>query len=235
MACLTQGVSQIMRIVFFRKLPHEKRSVLQYSLIVCNSGFFGIPVLSALLGPAVLPYCAVFLIPQRFSMWLIGVPLFSNDRTNMAVKTGKTLVNPNMIAIYVGLLVLFTQTELPAAIAAPVVSIGACTMPLAMLLIGSILAEIKPSMLFVKEIYFFCFLRLILIPGIVFICCILFGLREEILQVSVLMSGMPAATTTSLLALKYGADEVLGSAIIVVSTIFFFALLPVWMTLFSLV
>jgi len=234
-ACISQAIGQAASLIFFRKQPFERRSVLRYGLIVCNSSFFGLSVISAALHNAALPFAAIYLIPQRFAMWLLGVPVFSNNNQNRLAAVAKTIVHPSMIAVYAGLLLLLTHTKIPAAIALPIGAIGGCTMPLSMLLVGSIISEIKPAMLIDRYIYFYCLLRVVCIPGLIFICCLLLGVNGAPFHVSVLMAGMPAATTTTLLALRYGADEHLGSALLISSTVFFFVMLPVWMALFSLV
>ena len=234
-AGISQALGQAASVAFFRRLPFERRSVFRYGMIVCNSAFFGLSVISALFGSVALPFAAIYLIPQRFAMWLLGVPVFSKSAQNRGKMVFQAIVHPSMIAVYIGMFIMVTRSGLPAAIISPISAIGACTMPIAMLLVGSILAEITPAMLIDRQIYFYCFLRLVLIPGIIFLVCLLLGLDVGIIRICVLMAGMPAATTASLLALRYGADERLGSTIITISTILFFAMLPAWMALFSLV
>ncbi|MCL2493131.1 MAG: AEC family transporter [Clostridiales bacterium] len=234
-AVVVQMIAQLLSQAFFRNQLFERRSVLRYGVIVANSSFFGIPVISTVLGAAALPFAAIYLIPQRVAMWTLGVPCFSNDKTTLKRVVTKTLIHPAMIAVYVGLALLLTGTSIPEGIAAPISMIGNCTMPLAMMLIGTILVEINPSMLKSRQLYLYCLIRLVLIPGAIFAVCLLFGQAGTILHVCVLMAGMPAASTTSLLAIQYKADEVFGSTVVIVSTLLFFAMLPVWMTLFSLV
>jgi predicted permease len=233
-AVVTQAAGQIGSVIFFKKQPADRRNVLRYGLIVCNSGFFGMSVLSALFGGgAALSLGAIYLIPQRFAMWIFGVPVFTADKDRFALM--KTLVHPCMIAVYVGLGMMLLGLEMPEILGRPVNAIGACTMPLSMLVIGSILSETKAKMLVDRQIIFYCLLRLVALPCVAFAACLIFGATLDITRVCVLMAGMPAPTTAGLLALRYGGDEKLGSASIVVSTIFFFALLPVWLTIFDMV
>jgi Predicted permeases len=236
-AATSQVIVQILSLIFFRKEPFERRSVYRYGLICANSSFFGIPMLHALFGFTVLPFGAVYLIPQRIAMWTFGIQCFSNEldkkiRLNTVIKT---FVHPAMIAVYIGLFIMLSRNTLPTNLADPIEIVGSSTMPITMILIGSIIVELKPSMLLDKQLYLYSALRLIVVPGLIFLLCLLFGQTGMILQVCVLMAGMPAPTTTSLLALRYGANEVLGSTQVIFTTILFFALLPLWFTLFSLV
>jgi len=231
-ALVSQAIGQLASIAFFRKQPQEKRSVLRYGFIVCNSGFFGMSVIAALFGAPALSIGAIYLIPQRFAMWILGVPVFTAAKQKHAML--KTLIHPCMIAVYLGLALMIFGVPVPVAISAPIDAIGSCTMPLSMLLVGSILSETKLKNLLEPNIYIYCLVRLAVIPGIIFLGCMLLGVDADIMEVCVLMAGMPAAATTGLLALAYGADEKLGTSLIVTSTIFFFLLLPLWMLLFGL-
>jgi predicted permease len=230
-ALAAQAVAQLASVVLFRKQPREKRSVLRYGLIVCNSGFFGMSVISALFGGFALSIGAIYLIPQRFAMWILGIPVFTNRKQRHALL--RTFIHPCMIAVYIGLALMVFRIPVPSAIADPIDAIGGCTMPLSMLLVGSILSETKLKNLLDPNIFFYCLVRLAVLPGIVFLGCLLIGIDAGIMQVCVLMAGMPAAATTGLLSLAYGADEKLGTSIIVTSTIFFFLLLPGWIALFG--
>ncbi|MDR2486909.1 MAG: AEC family transporter, partial [Clostridiales Family XIII bacterium] len=110
-AVLALVVAQLASMVFFRKLPRERRSVLRYSLIVCNSGFFGMSIVAALFGGPALSLGAVYLIPQRFAMWSFGMACFTTERQGRALL--KTTIHPCMIAVYIGFTLLLLQWELP--------------------------------------------------------------------------------------------------------------------------
>ncbi|MDR1795825.1 MAG: AEC family transporter [Clostridiales Family XIII bacterium] len=227
-----QALAQLVSALAFKRQPGERKSVLRYGLIVCSSAFFGLPVLATLLGPAALALGAIYLIPQRFAMWSLGIAAFTQEKQRGAL--AKTLVHPNMIAVYIGLLLLLLHVTLPGWVQAPITSVGGCTAPLSFLVIGSILSDLDPRMLKDRALIPFCALRLVAIPGVVFLVCALLRLPPEITEIATLMAGMPAGTTTGLLALRYGADERFGSTLTILSTILFFAMMPVWMSLFSL-
>jgi predicted permease len=226
-ATAVMGVNQAFSHLLFRSQGPERRSVFRYATIVSNSGMLGMSTVSALFGSALLSYGALYLIPQRIAMWTTGVAAFTRERQKGALR--KTLVHPCMIAVYIGLSFLALGIRLPEEVENAASVIGGCTMPLAMMLVGSILAEIRASMLLDRTIFFYCAFRLIIIPGVVLLICLALHTDMAITRVSVLMTAMPAGATTSLLALRYGADERLASALVVVSTILFLAVLPLWM------
>jgi predicted permease len=230
-AVFVQAFSQLLSVVLYRKQPPARRSIFRYGTIVCNSTFFGLAVIASLFGGVSLSYGAVYLIPQRIAMWTLGVAVFTKDKQRHAL--AKTLIHPAMIAVYIGLVFLLFPIDLPQIVAGPLVVLGDCTMPLSMLIVGSILSETKLSMMRDKHIFGYSFIRLIVIPGVTFLVCMVFHVSREVMQVCVLIAGMPAGTMTSLLALRYDGDEKLASTIIVISLILFFILLPGWLFLFG--
>jgi predicted permease len=136
-----------------------------------------------------------------------------------------------MIAVYIGLILFGFSLDIPYIIDLPLSSLSACTMPLTMLLVGSILSEVNIQMFLDKYIFYSTGVRVILIPAAVYGIALLLKLPAEIAMIATLMSGMPAGSTTGLMASKYGGNERLASAVIVVSTIAFLMLLPAWMIL----
>jgi predicted permease len=97
-----------------------------------------------------------------------------------------------------------------------------------MLLIGCTLAEIPFKEVFTKEVYYYTFIRLFLIPVIVLAGCRLFHIDQLITAVCVILSAMPAASTSVVLAVKYGKDDRLATKIVVFSTVVSLITLPVW-------
>ena len=72
------------------------------------------------------------------------------------------------------------------------------------------------------------FIRLFLIPVIVLAGCRLFRIDSLITAVCVILSAMPAASTSVVLAVKYGKDDRLATKIVVFSTVVSLITLPIW-------
>lgn len=208
----------------FRKLPAERRNVCTYGMICSNSSFIGLPVAEALFGSMGVLFTSIFQIPIRFTMWTAGLSLFTSVNRKDAFK--KLLVHPCIIAIFVGFILIFLPWKVPEFAANPIRILSRCTTPLSMLVIGSILSGAKIKSLFSKDIFLFTFIRIILFPLIVFAALKPFELNPLILSISVIMSGMPAGSTASILADKYGADALFASQIIFVSTLFSILTIP---------
>jgi len=71
-------------------------------------------------------------------------------------------------------------------------------------------------------------LRLVLIPGAVFLLCKLLGLKTILTGTAVLLSGMPASTLSVMLTAKYGGDALFASRLVIFTTLVSLVTTPLW-------
>lgn len=96
-----------------------------------------------------------------------------------------------------------------------------------MLIIGSLLVEIKFSELFSGFAAFYVtIIRLIILPLIVMVLMGLMGIKGIILGVPVLATAMPTAALVAVFAEKHGADTLLASRAVLFSTIMSIITIP---------
>jgi len=219
-------LSLLLCFTLYRRNPPERKAVLRYATLVSNAGFMGFPIAESLYGVYGLMYTAIYLIPVRIFAWSVGVGFFTARVEGGAFK--KLLTHPCIVAVVIGIILMVTQLQLPYILYSALKSIGSCTTPLAMLLIGSILAEAQKENFAGKTIFFFCFIRLLLIPAVTFTGCFLLGVERTIASVSVLLAGMPGASITAVLAARYNGDEQFASMCVVVSTMLSLLTIPAW-------
>ena len=104
--------------------------------------------------------------------------------------------------------------------------------PIAMLLLGTYLAKSKLVDIFKnKHVYTIAFLRLILIPMIVFgLLSLLPNLQAEIRLVILIATSAPTATTLAIFSQKYGDDYTYGAQIISFTNIMCLITIPIIIT-----
>lgn len=134
------GIALLLGKVLYNRFPYQEKSILQYGTLVSNSGFAGLPVVSGAYGDEGLFLGSLFIIPTRILMWSAGISLFTKADAKQAVR--KVLLNPGIIAVEVGLVWMLFQLPLPHFVDAAVDNLGACTSPMAMALVGAILADV---------------------------------------------------------------------------------------------
>lgn len=226
-ATLIQFGCLIIANTFYNKEPDRRKKVLQYGTVCSNAGFMGNPIAEGVYGAEGLMYASIFLVPQRIVMWSAGVSYFTESPDRKTV-VKKVLTHPCIVAVYIGLFFMVTQISMPVFLENTIRNVGGCTTAVSMLLIGTILAEVKAGSIFDKGIMKYTLIRLFFIPFLVFICCRFFPVRPMISGVSVLLTGMPAGSTTAILAAKYDGDYIFATKCVVVTTLLSLVTIPLW-------
>lgn len=158
-------------------------------------------------------------------MWTAGLSLFTNvDRKESFQKLVK---HPCIIAIIIGVTLMITPVSLPPFLEDTISGLSKCTTPLSMITVGAMFANSKWSDFLNPSILYYCLIRLIVFPAIVFGAVRLLGIDLVLGNVAVLLSAMPMAATTAILADKYNYNGETASRSIFVSTLLSIATLPV--------
>ena len=152
-----------------------------------------------------------------FLMWSAGLSLFTPTSGWAGLK--KVAVHPTIIAVYLGLIRMFTGFSLPGFLDSAVGSIGDCTSPLAMMLVGVILAQVPLRDVVELKVFYLVLVRQILFPAACLAVLKALAVDPLTIGVSVVLSGMPIGSTTAILAAKYGADARYGSKCVFISTV----------------
>ena len=140
----------------------------------------------------------------------------------------KVIVHPCIIAVYIGLFLLFSQWELPGVLDKTIRGAGGCTTTISMIIIGLILAEVDMRQLFNREVFETMIVRLVVLPVFALIIAKLLGLSELLTGVAVVLTAMPAGSTSAMLAAKYNGDYKFASKCIVCTTIASLLTIPIW-------
>ena len=226
-ALTVQVLAMIICKVGYNMMNEREKAVYQYATVCSNSGFLGNPMAEGVFGATGLLFASVFLIPQRVVMWTAGVSFFDRDTDRMRAYK-KILTHPSMIATYIGFILLIFHITLPTPVYKSVMAFSNCTTAMTMMYIGTILVGIDFKTLITAKQLYYNLIRLVLLPLVIFIGCKFLNIDPLITGVGVLLTSMPAGSTTSLLAAKYEADEVSAAKCVVLSTLFSIIAIPVW-------
>ena len=223
---LNQVFCLILSRTLYNNQPDEKRKVFQYGTLCSNCGFMGNPIVQGVYGTEGLLFASIALIPMRIFMWSFGLAVFTKTDCKHLIR--QLLTHPCIIAVELGIIRMVWNVPLPNFIDKTVMSLSNCVTALSMLVIGSILAEVDMKEIYEKSVFFYSFVRLILIPGMTLLVMKLLHIDSILIGVTVLLSGMPAASLTAILADKYGGDTYLASKCVFVSTVFSIISLPMF-------
>lgn len=224
-ALITQIGYVLLSKILFRRSPKHKQAVLRYAIICSNAGFLGNPIVESVFGSKGLLFASVALIPLRFAMWSSGLALFTKTDKKSTAK--KLLFHPCIIAVFVGFALMISQIQLPGFVIRTISGIGGCNTAISMIVIGSILAQIKIKDMMDKVLVYYSGIRLIAIPMTLYIILKLFHIDHLVIGVIVLLSAMPAGSTTVMLADKYDKDANFATSCVFLSTILSLITIPI--------
>lgn len=226
---LIAGAAQLFYLLLSRFIypgaAPERLACLRYATVCSNAGFLGLPIIGGVFGAIGTLLTSVALIPQRVVMWSAGLSLFT--RTDSKSVLRKLATHPCIVAVYIGFALMFSgNPELPAFLQRSLSSASGCTTCVSMLVIGSILAGAEHINVKDAMMWWYTLARLVLIPLLVFAALSLLGVDRTVRGVMVLISGMPAGSTTAILAARYEGDAAYASCLVFVSTLLSLVTLP---------
>lgn len=228
-AVLMQVLCLLLNRSLFERYDSQRKKVLQYCTIVPMSGFLGNPIAEGIYDQVGVLYTSIFLIPMRIVMWSMGTSYFvAGEGTDKKKVLKNVLTHPCLVAIYLGILCMVTQIQLPSVITETVRYIGNCNSALSMFIVGTILTDVPLQSIFSRDTVLFSVLRLGLLPAAALGLGLLLGLETAPLGVSVLMTGMPAGATAAIFAAKYGSDAPFATRCVVFTTLLSMVTLPLW-------
>jgi len=217
---------------FFKKAPDKIARVSRFGAIFSNAGYMGIPVIVAALGDEAGIYASVYIIAFNIFAWSLGALIYSGDKKYISAK--KILINPATVPIFIGLLFFLLPIDqyVPTLVVDGLTVLKETVAPMAMILIGIRLADVKFKTVFTdKWMWLTLGLRLFLLPAVAWgIMRIvgLTGLFADITAMTVVLicASTPCSTITSMFAEKFDCEPVYASKIVSISTVFSVLTIP---------
>ena len=212
-----------------------KRRVLWQATVFSNCGFMGYPVLYSLFGDTGVAYGSVYVMLFTIYQWTLGVSIYAGKSGNW-----KDIVRqPGLIAVVIGLLFFLFGVKLPGFISGAVAPIGNMNTPLAMIIVGALVAEGDFKKVFKEWLAFAgAAVRLIVLPAIALATFWALwraglpgfpGLGSDILASCILITAMPVAANVAIFASMYDVRPQFAAQVVLVSTLFSVATVPLWM------
>ena len=221
-----QGLYALLNLFLYRRFDARRQINLKYGTICSNAGFMGLPLSLSIFGPTGLMYASVALLPIRLFMWSAGLSLYTSTTKKQVLKTLAT--HPCIIAVFVGFALMLSGLQLPAFLNDTIDSLGNCCTALSMVVIGAILSDVDPRTVLEPAVLYYVVIRLIAIPAFLFGVLWLLKVDSLVTGIIVILSAMPAGSTTAMLAQKYDQDPEFASKMVFLSTLASLVTLPLW-------
>jgi malate permease and related proteins len=239
-AALSMGAFYLLGAAAFRPLGDGgKARVLRQAALFSNCGYMGFPMLLGLFGETGVVYGSVYMMVFIIFLWTLGVYIFAG-------KTGswkQIFLQPGLIAVAVGVVLFLGSWRLPSWADKAVSGLGALNTPLAMMLVGSLVAEGDFKAIFKDwALLLAAGVRLVLLPalslGALWLLWMLGtglpGAGSVVIQSCVLLTAMPVAANVAIFASMYDVKPHFAAQTVLVSTLLSVATVPGWIFILQL-
>lgn len=229
-ALLMHGVYAVVGIIFLflTRTQAKQKGTYLFMMLFGNVSFMGYPVVQAILGKEAMIYAVLYNVVFGILIYSIGILLISKQEQGINFDI-KKLINMPLISSMLSIILYFANIKLPGTIIRSLDFMGNITTPVAMLLIGSVIANMKMRELFDEwRVYLFTIIRLLIVPLVAILLMRVLSIESEMIKgCMILLSAMPVATNTTMLALEYGGDIKLTSKCIFFTTVLCIITIPV--------
>ncbi|MEA3328794.1 MAG: AEC family transporter [Candidatus Omnitrophota bacterium] len=217
----------------FLCLDKPRRNTFIYLSAFTNCGFLAIPVAFALFGQQGVVRVVIFNVGYSLLLWTLGIWTLSRSTNKKKVDSLKNLINTGTIALLIGLLAGSFSIKLPSFFLETSDILGKATIPLALLVVGAILAGGKLNQKIpYKTILSLITCRLIIVPAVALGVTSIFNMPHLIRAIIVLQAAMPSASTTPLFIRRFGGgDSELAASGVFFTTLFSIITVPVFLSL----
>ena len=212
--------------------------VEQTSMFYSNAGNLIVPLVSAMLGDEWVIYTSGFMGVQLILMWTHAKSILCGDK---GIDIKKIVFNPNMVAIYIGLVLFFTGWRVPGPVGDAMDSLGDMIGPVSMLVTGMLIGGMDlKQLLSYKRLPFIVLMRLIVVPAFVLVLLRFSGIANlvsngrDVLLITFLASITPSASTITNMSVVYERDADYASAINVATTLCCIVTMPLMVMLYTL-
>lgn len=225
-------------IGWFLASPFAKNRKLRQEIALLsglgNTGFIGIPLCAAILGPEGALYAAIFDAGVDIVIWTVGVMVLKNSYS-FSLETFKSIINIPVIAIVMGLVFAFASYRPPEILVELTNQLAALASPLAMFYIGLLIMSKNNHAKTSKSNQVLPIVaKLLILPFVtLFLINILpLNMGETTKKVLLIQAMMPALTLSSILFTKYNKNDVFGAFVTILSTLLCLLTIPLLIWLF---
>jgi len=225
----------------FLDLDKESKATFVYLATFTNCGFLAIPIANVLYGSEGIVRVVFFNVGFNLLYWTLGVGTLKAARRtqNSAIPRLphtailKNLLNGGTIGLLCGMAAGVASVKLPIFLLDASNILGSATIPLALLVVGSIMTgwNMNDIRRYRRSIALIALCRLVLIPSLALIITGSLGLPPLSRAIIVLQSAMPSASTTPIFTTKFGGNSQLASVGVFATTALSVLTIPVFLSL----
>ena len=217
-------------------LKGQRKDVFRMFMVYGNIAYFGIPLITGLYPNALSAmHLTQHNVLDALVLWTVGILILTHHTEKRSVLTIiKSMMNPTMIALIIGLVFMSFGWKLPALGNGIVKGMADSLKSISLLYMGMLLATIQPkNLLKEKSIYVLILVKMILVPLVLYGIASFFFIDQSAVTIS-LMFGLPGMILVSILVALYQSDKDYAAGIVFMTTIASLITLPLLVSIFSM-
>lgn len=220
--------------------------ILLVNLMFTNFTYMAFPIMEMLYGSIGKFYIAVYTIPVRILFYIVTPLVFTIGKDKSSSLNGRqvargvirAILSPPVLAVPVGLIIYFFGLRVPEPFSTVIDKLSSTASPLGMILCGVTLAAIPLSRIWrEKRLFVIAALRLFVAPAIMlglwFLVSSFMTIDPIVAKVSILYCALPAAATTTVLAIKAQSDATKAAQCVFITTLLSILTLPLWVEILN--
>lgn len=227
---LTYFVSILLAKLFFHRVKDQNiRRIATYGSIYSNNGFMGIPLAQGLFGSVGVFYAVASMVGFNVMSWTQGIGIFQQPtQRKFSTQFKKIILNPNIIAIIIGLVMFITSYRLPRVLASFINYTSPAFTPLSMIVIGSNLANLSlKNIRLPRALWTSLLVRNIIFPLLGAVILLAMGINGIPLFTTIILNACPVAGLVVLFTMQAGGDARPATVLMSLSTILCLVTIPV--------
>ncbi|ATP38746.1 transporter [Solibacillus sp. R5-41] len=203
------------------KLERKESAVFKNSVVLINSGNYGIPVAQMIFAtqPIGVAIQVIMVIFQNMVTYTYGLyNLISSTKSGIAI-VRDFLKMPIVHALILGGTLNYFNVPIPETFSIPMNHIANGFVAVALITLGAQLSQIEMRSMFNKTIFVSCFTRLVVGPSIALLVIFALGLDGVVAQSLFIASAFPTSRNSASLALEYDIESDTAAQTVLFSTI----------------
>jgi len=199
-------------------LGGKTRTSFILTVMFSNSGNFALPVILFAFGREGLAHASIYFVTSAVVVYTAGVFIAVHGGHGFQKAMSGMVRVPSLYALAAAFIFLVTRTTIPIAIMRPIGMLSDAAIPMMLLVLGMQLKRAtfpeRPSAVLVAVA-----LSLLVAPVIGITLSALLGMTSLARDVAIVVSAMPAAVVTTVLALEFDLDSAFVTSVVFVSTL----------------
>ena len=209
--------------ILSRYRNEKRKELIAFYMVVGNVTFVGLPFIYLFFGIFGVSFAILFGVVQDIIIWSFSYVRFSGKRDFKQIL--KAILNPCFIAVVVGFIIAGSPLVLPDAAKLPIQMLSDTTIPLALLYVGSLLAQNKGVLKSVNRgaVFAVCIKTLVL-PALAYATMRIVGVDIFLAMLCSFLLSLPAPILLIIFAEEFNKDVAFANAVFVVSVVLFLIL-----------